>query len=259
MVGVGFLSSCSGNISDSTVSLATTVRVSLNTSEQEGIGACYPEMPAISSDGRYVAFASDATNLVSDDTNGYTDVFVRDLLLGITEMVSVPSSDASIPSTLVQGPSRNPSISADGRFVAFQSDNNNLALEPDDNGVTDVFLRDRELKITHLISIDESNPPNIKSGDALSLNPSVSADGKKVAFQSQSNLLDGGVNSYFQIYLRNISALPFSTLLASRQAGELGTEGDEFQYESDNFRRRILGCVRNVCGKSRWISLWRNR
>ncbi len=72
--------------------------------------------PSISADGRYVAFYSDANNLVSGDTNGVYDVFVRDLQLGTTTLVSISGS------TLSNGPSQNPAISSDGRYVAFESE-----------------------------------------------------------------------------------------------------------------------------------------
>ena len=103
-----------------------TSLISLSSSEvQADYGGTYP---AISSDGRYVAFRSGATNLVSGDTNGYSDIFVRDRQDGTTVRVSVTSGG-------VQGDwhSENPSISADGRFVAFELDSTNL-VGSDTNG-----------------------------------------------------------------------------------------------------------------------------
>ena len=91
--------------------------------------------PAISADGRFVAFSSDATNLVPGDTNGTADVFVRDRQTGTTRRVSVGPGGAQ-----GNGDSVDPALSADGRFVAFESDATNL-VPGDTNGVDDVFVR----------------------------------------------------------------------------------------------------------------------
>ena len=93
---------------------------------------------SISADGRFVAFASDATNLVSGDTNGAADVFVRDRQAGTTERVSVDSAGNQASG----GDSLRPAISADGRFVVFHSDATNL-VGSDTNGATDVFIHNR--------------------------------------------------------------------------------------------------------------------
>src|SRR5687768_9773023 len=93
--------------------------------------------PSIGSDGRYVAFTSDATNLVAGDTNGRSDVFVQDRQTGLTTLVSVGVSAQA------NGHSHDPSISADGRYVAFSSDASNL-VSGDTNGATDVFVHDRD-------------------------------------------------------------------------------------------------------------------
>tara|TARA_B100000809_G_scaffold113046_1_gene111575 strand:+ start:72 stop:458 length:387 start_codon:yes stop_codon:yes gene_type:complete len=90
--------------------------------------------PSISADGRYVAFMSDANNLVSGDTNGDTDIFVHDRETGQTELVSVDSD-----SSPGNRQSRQSSISADGRYVAFSSDANNL-VPGDTNGHWDIFV-----------------------------------------------------------------------------------------------------------------------
>ena len=98
----------------------------------------FQSVPAISADGRFVAFDSAASNLVPGDTNGTNDVFVRDRRAGVTSRVSVGAAGQANDS------SRALAISADGRFVAFDSLASNLV--PDDtNGANDVFLRDRLL------------------------------------------------------------------------------------------------------------------
>ena len=128
--------------------LHKTYRVSVSSAGVQGNNDSYD--PSISADGRYVAFESDASNLVSGDSNGYLDVFVRDRKLHKTFRVSVDSAG-------VQGnnDSYDPSISADGRYVAFASLASNL-VAGDSNGFADVFVRDRKLHKTALVSVDSA-------------------------------------------------------------------------------------------------------
>jgi Tol biopolymer transport system component len=113
----------------------TTERASVATGGAQADGGSVGA--SISTDGRYVAFWSDATNLVPDDTNGATDVFVRDRQLGTTERISVRSDG-----TQADGSSDAPSISAAGDRVAFESVARNL-VSHDTNGAMDVFVRRR--------------------------------------------------------------------------------------------------------------------
>src|SRR5205823_2188415 len=106
------------------------------------VGNATSSEPAINADGRFVAFSSNSTNLVSGDTNGKTDVCVRDRLLGKTERVGVSTRGKQ-----GDGDSVKPAISADGRYVTFESAASNL-VKNDTNGSRDVFLRDRTLKKT---------------------------------------------------------------------------------------------------------------
>src|SRR5262245_14546477 len=110
---------------DSTPAQETT-RVSVDSAGSQGDDSSF--RPAISEDGRFVAFASDASNLVAGDTNGVTDVFVHDRATGITERVSVDSSGIE-----GNGASGAPDLSPDGRFVAFHSLASNL-VAGDGNG-----------------------------------------------------------------------------------------------------------------------------
>ncbi len=116
----------------------TTERVSVDSGGAQGNNYSGYYGISISADGRFVAFHSDATNLVAGDTNGFSDVFVRDRLSGTTERVSVDSGGAQG----INGGSSSASISADGRFVAFDSYATNL-VSGDTNGHRDVFVRDR--------------------------------------------------------------------------------------------------------------------
>src|SRR5262249_35604831 len=144
-----------------------------------------------SADGRYVAFDCDATNLVSGDTNGEGDIFVRDRQTGVTERVSVSSTGEQQQGNHIYG---TPSISSDGRYVAFVSSATNL-VPGDTNGKSDVFVRDRQMGTTERVSVsstgDQGNDDS--SGAAASANdfaPSISADGRYVAFVSlASNLV----------------------------------------------------------------------
>jgi archaellum component FlaF (FlaF/FlaG flagellin family) len=111
----------------------TTSRVSVSSTGTQANDISF--VPAISGNGRYVAFTSAASNLVPGDTNGAVDVFVRDRRAGTTSRVSVSSTGAQ-----ANGYSYDPAMSADGRYVGFDSDASNL-VPGDTNGVNDVFLR----------------------------------------------------------------------------------------------------------------------
>jgi Tol biopolymer transport system component len=144
-------------------------------------GAGPSRNPAISADGRYVAFESQAPDLVLMDMNGpMSDIFVRDLLTGTTSMVSVGLGGGP-----AVGPSYFPAINGDGRFIAFSSDAPNL-VPVDPNGVIrDIFVRDRMLAMTTMASVSTGGAP----GNAASDNPSINVDGRYVAFWSQATTL----------------------------------------------------------------------
>jgi Tol biopolymer transport system component len=154
-----------------------TVRVSVPSTggEASGFAPAPTAPPAVSADGNIVAFESDSSNLVNGDTNGVTDIFVRDRGAGRTERISVATDG-----TQGNKGSFRPGISADGRFVVFESAASNLlAGGADSNNVKDVFLRDRQTNETKRIS--ESNAPS------PSQNPSISPNGKFIAFDSNGN------------------------------------------------------------------------
>jgi uncharacterized repeat protein (TIGR01451 family) len=134
------------------------------------------ELPAVTADGRLVAFASFSDNLVPGDTNGRADIFVRDRLTGTTERVSVSSAgrQSDADSGIVNGMG-GPSISADGRYVAFDSEATNLA-KGDTNGTADVFVRDRLLGTTERVSIGAQFGGGTEG--------TISDDGTRVAFVS---------------------------------------------------------------------------
>jgi Tol biopolymer transport system component len=166
--------------------------------------------PAISADGRYVAFYSNATNLVPNDGNGVTDVFVHDRLTGDTERVSVDS--AGVEGNFASGTLgfSGVAISADGRYVAFESTATNLD-PPDANGVSsDVFVRDRCLSsgtpiasctpTTKRVTVDSTG----SQSNSASAVPSMSADGRYVAFSSiATNLVPGDMNGAEDIFVHD--------------------------------------------------------
>jgi Tol biopolymer transport system component len=155
----------------------------------------------ISGDGRFVAFASTATNLVAGDAPFTYDVFVRDVLTGETRCASVDG--AGIP----VGQSLGPSLSTDGRWLAFTSGASNL-VAGDSNGTSDVFLQDRMLGARTLISVDGAgNQGNGPSSVALA----VSADGTAVVFDSDAtNLVAGDTNALMDVFVRVPGALAIS-------------------------------------------------
>jgi Tol biopolymer transport system component len=152
--------------------------------------------PSISADGRFVAFSSQASNLVPGDTNGTSDIFVRDMLTGVTRRVSVGAAGQA------NGGSLSPAISADGRFVAFNSYASNL-VPGDTNGTTDIFVRDLLARVTRRVSVGPAGQGNSDSSGA----PAISADGRYVAFFSHaSNLVPGDTNGAYDIFVRDLLA-----------------------------------------------------
>ncbi len=172
----------------------TTERVSLGANGAQA--NYYSDESAISADGRFVAFSSNASNLVPGDTNGEYDVFVHDRVTGTTERVSLGANGVQL-----NGSIHSPTISADGRFVAFISDASNL-VPGDTNGTEDVFVRDRTAGTTERVSLgDGRSGPNY-------LRPSpLSADGRFLAYYSDgSNLVPGDTNGTEDIFVRDRTA-----------------------------------------------------
>ncbi len=173
----------------------TTERVSVSSTGAEANGTSYA--PAISADGRFVAFRSDATNLVPGDTNGVSDAFVRDRMTGTTERVSVSSAGAE-----ANGTSYAPAISADGRFVAFSSDATNL-VGRDTNAAVDVFVHDRLTGTTKRVSVS-STGVQANDDSFAGFAPAISADGRFVAFSSDAtNLVPGDTNGQTDVFVRD--------------------------------------------------------
>jgi Tol biopolymer transport system component len=192
-------------------------RVSVDLSGEDANGASYA--PAFSEDGLFVAFDSDASDLVAGDANGTRDVFVRDLPTGVTVRVSVDSSG-------VEGDrfSSSPSISADGRFVAFHSRATNL-VAGDGNRRGDVFVHDLSSGTTTRVSVDSSGV----EGDKRSEAPSISGDGRYVAFESDAtNLVLGDTNDVSDVFVHDL--ITGTTARVSVDAA--GVQADKASYDA---------------------------
>ena len=172
-----------------------TSRVSIVTGGVQANG--HSVAPAISGDGRFVAFYSDATNLVAGDTNRARDVFVHDRQTGETTRVSVGPDGAE-----ANGDSFAPAISGDGRYVVFSSSASNL-VPGDTNRADDIFLRDRVANTTTRISIGLGGT----WANGGSYASAVSGDGKVVAYTSDAtNLVSGDANGVRDVFVYDRAA-----------------------------------------------------
>ncbi|MGW3246238.1 S8 family serine peptidase [Streptomyces sp. NPDC001070] len=169
-----------------------TERVSLTSEGKQGNHEAW--WPELSADGTAVAFASPASNFAPGDTNGELDVFVTDLRTGETERVSVASDG-----TQADGFSLTPTLSADGRWVGFNSGATNL-VPVDTNQQTDSFVHDRETGATERVSVASDGT----QADGLSSAPSLSADGRYAVFNSDAdNLVPGDTNNATDVFVHD--------------------------------------------------------
>ena len=198
----------------------TTERVSIASAGTQANDESFS--PAISSTGRYVAFRSDATNLVANDTNNNSDIFVRDRTLGVTRRVSVASDGSQ-----ANGDSILPAISSDGRFVAFSSEASNL-VAGDTNNKADIFVHDRQNDTTVLIV----GPAEFNTASGIFIvAPSISPDGDFVGFRSNAaDLVPGDTNNSFDTFL-----IDRGTAIAERSS----VSTSEVEGNSDSSRPSI--------------------
>ena len=197
-----------------------TTRVSVSSTGAQADGGSYPIAypTTISDDGRYVVFTSEATNLVPGDTNGASDVFVRDLKLHKTKRVSVGSGGAQ-----ANGVSYHPVISGDGGSVVFASDATNI-VPGDTNNSQDIFVRNLKTHMTTLVSVSSTGT----QADNFSHQPTISADGHVVGFISgATNLVPGDTNGETDVFVHNLKTQ--KTSLASVSSS--GVHGDFFCLE----------------------------
>jgi Tol biopolymer transport system component len=201
-----------------------------------------PVSRTISNDGRFVVFGSSATNLVPNDTNGWSDVFVRDLVSGTTIRVNVSSSGQEANFWAGQ-----PTISGDGRFVAYYSAASNLVAN-DTNGHEDVFLYDRDPDgngvfdegnaTTTLVSVSTSGI----QGDAGSFGPSLSDDGDVVVFTSYADNLVGND--------KNGKADVFVLVRSTDTLGRASVDSNKVEGNGDSVDPMVSGDGTHVVFKS---------
>ncbi|GEM_PF-2378563 len=198
--------------------LKKTRRASVHTNGREADEASMN--PAVSADGRYVTFLSFAFNIVDQGATGAGDIYCHDFQTGETTLVSVHRNPGGLNAWESIGRS---SISANGRFVAFDSYAEDLVLG--DQGFDhDVFLRDRVLGITTRLSI----APAGAEANAASWGPSISADGRYVAFVSEaSNLVPDDTNGAADIFLRDV-LLGITTRISRGVGGEPANRGSDY-------------------------------
>ncbi len=189
-----------------------TKRISLHTNDTQGNFSSGLDFEmysvGISNNGRYVAFSSEATNLVDGDTNGHRDVFLRDRdtdkdgLFDEPGLVKTTRISRAYSGGQANGDSWEVSISGNGRYIAFSSDASNL-VPGDTNGARDVFVFDRSTGETRRVSVvDKTSNGN---ANAQSDQPFISSSGDFVVFRSYaSNLVSGDTNTVADIFLRDL-------------------------------------------------------
>ena len=227
-----------------------TSRVSIATGGAEATGTS--TSAAVSADGRHVAFASDASDLVSGDNNGVRDIFVHDRQTGITTRVSLNSAGIE-----ADGSSDEPALSADGRYVAFWSNAENL-VTGDGNFAPDVFVHDLDTGATVRVSIATSGA---ESDGFFAAAPSLSADGRFVAFESDAPSLAGAPIDLAQVFVHDRDAdadgiydeagATATVLISASAAGQPG-DGDHLAPELSADGRHVVfsSCSTNLTGPS---------
>ncbi len=155
----------------------------------------------ISADGKHVVFASNATTLVANDSNGQRDLFIKHLLTGAIERVNTSATGVQAVDGILLLDTGAPTLSGDGRYVVFESTDATL-VAGDRNASPDVFLKDTQ---TGAIQIISSNGKG-EQGNTNSWAATITADGSKVVFiSSASNLVSGDTNGRYDVFMKNLS------------------------------------------------------
>src|SRR5271156_4663330 len=202
------------------------------------------EQVSISGDGRFVAFSSDATTLVPNDTNGFTDIFLRDTCVGAPAgcVPSVIRLSVATDGTQADGISNAPAISANGRYVAFVSDADNL-VSGDTNQFEDVFVRDTCFGAAPGCVVSTVRVSLNTDGSQILLEnaePAISADGRFVAFASGMSDFYYGAN--FNVFVRDTctgapaGCQPSTTLISALPNGQPGSIDSEIPVISSDGR-----------------------
>jgi Tol biopolymer transport system component len=218
------LAGCEGTVNDDENFIVLTARVSLGPSGTEPVGPS--DHARLTPDGRFIVFESRAANLVPNDTNGKRDIFRRDLATGEVIRCNVESTDFGFDDGKVDFDNVNedcifPSISADGRFVVFESEADDL-VSNDFNGLRDVFLRDVTLGVTTRLSVDTAG----FDSNGFSSHASISYDGRYIAFQSgASNLVPVDSNGFeVDVFVRD-TLFQTTILVSTDSAGNAAFGG----------------------------------
>lgn len=173
--------------------------------------------PSLSADGNYLAFRSDADNLVAGDSNHSSDIFLKNILTGAMLRLSTAADGAQ-----ANNGSYTPSLSANGLHLAFRSDAGNL-VSGDGNGVADVFSKNVKTGIVTLVSANAAGLP----GNGDSYNPSLSATGRYVAFRSDAdNLVAGDSNGVSDVFVKDTRSGAIVRLSVAAD----GTQGNQGSY-----------------------------
>ena len=196
----------------------------------------------VSANGRFVVFESMADGLSSEDDNSRSNVYVRDLQTGVTTFASRATGVHGAPA---HSDSYGASISGDGTRVGFTT---NAGLDPSDtNATADVYARDLASNTTTLVS--RATGPAGAVGNKYSTGQSIDADGKRVAFSSNSTNLDpSDGDDSTDVYVRDLTSN--TTTLVSRATGLAGVKGNTFSFEpsiSDSGSRiAFMSCATNL-------------
>ncbi len=213
------------------------------TEESQGIFQAndHSSSPAISADGRYVAFQSGASNLVPEDTNDVGDIFVHDRQTGTTELISLAEDGSQ-----ANDASGEPGISADGRWVVFSSIAANL-VSGDTNGLLDVFLHDRQTGRTTLVSAAVGGG----TGSRMSMEPVISADGRWIAFTSYAGNLVPEIDEHTGQNIADTNEMGdifvYDRLGGSIRRVSLSSEGAQSNHNSNS---------PGISADGRWVVFW---
>ncbi|MEF8708956.1 MAG: M10 family metallopeptidase C-terminal domain-containing protein [Candidatus Accumulibacter propinquus] len=178
----------------------------------------------ISANGRYVVFDSYASNLVAGDSNGYLDIFVKDLQSGAIQRVSTDAAGGQGNSS-----SLNARFSADGRYVLFESYASNL-VAGDSNGQLDIFVKDLQSGAIQRVSSDAAGV----QGNGQSQNAQFSADGRSVLFESYaSNLVAGDSNGYGDIFVKDLQSGAIQRVSTDAAGVQGNSYSDNAEFSAD--------------------------
>ena len=207
----------------------TTQRISVSAAGVQGNDWSFAG--PLSADGHFVVFSSRATNLVRGDTNDASDVFVRDLWTGTISRVSVSHTGAQ-----ARDGAGDPTISADGRYVAFLSASDDL-VPGDTNDQVDVFVRDRMAGTTRRINVT----PTGRQADRLTFQAAISGNGRSVVFSSYATtLVPGDTNDASDVFVRDLDSGDLSRVSVSAR-GEQAAGGSEGAVISADGRHIAFG------------------